>query len=66
MMIQKEVFSLPSSDGRSKLFCVCWKPEGEVRMVLQLIHGMIEHIGFYEAFALFLARRGVAVVGHIT
>lgn len=64
MMIQKEVFSLPSSDGRSKLFCVCWKPEGEVRMVLQLIHGMIEHIGFYEAFALFLARQGIAVVGH--
>lgn len=63
-MIQKEVFYLPSSDGHAKLFCVCWKPEGEVRMVLQLIHGMIEHIGFYEEFALFLARRGIAVVGH--
>ncbi len=63
-MPQKEVFYLPSSDGKSRLFCVCWKPDGEIKMVLQVIHGMIEHTGFYEDFALFLARQGIAVVGH--
>lgn len=33
-------------------------------MVLQFIHGMIEHTGFYEDAALVLARQGIAVVGH--
>lgn len=63
-MAQKRYFTIPSSDGKTKLKGVIWQPEGDVRMVLQIAHGMIEHIGFYEEFAGYLADLGVAVVGH--
>lgn len=63
-MAKKEQFFIPSSNGTSKLHVVIWKPEGEIRMVLQIAHGMIEHIGYYEKFALWLVERGVAVAGH--
>lgn len=39
-------------------------PDGEVRAVLQIVHGMVEHIERYDEFAAFLAERGVMVVGH--
>lgn len=38
-----------------------WLPEGEVRAAVQLIHGMCEHIGRYDAFARRLAELGCAV-----
>lgn len=34
------------------------------RAVLQMVHGMIEHIGRYADFAAWLCERGFAVVGH--
>lgn len=40
-----------------------WLPEGEVKAVLQITHGMTEHMGRYEAFAQFLNSRGIAVAG---
>ena len=40
-----------------------WLPEGEPRAVVQIIHGMAEHIGRYERFAKDLNRRGYAVAG---
>lgn len=43
---------------------VIYRPEGAVRAVLQIVHGMIEHIGRYDAFAQWLAARGIAVIGH--
>ena len=42
---------------------VLWLPEGEPKAVLQIAHGMTEHIGRYEAFAEQLTARGVAVCG---
>lgn len=63
-MAIREIFSVPSSNGRSCLHGVIWKPEGEVRMVLQLAHGMLEHIEYYGDFACWLADRGIAVAGH--
>lgn len=38
-----------------------WLPSGEARAVVQIIHGMCEHIGRYDAFARVLANRGCAV-----
>lgn len=35
-----------------------------VRAVVQIVHGMTEHIGRYDAFARYLAARGYAVAGH--
>ncbi len=40
-----------------------WLPRGEVKCVLQVVHGMTEHIGRYEKLAKFLTQEGVAVVG---
>lgn len=63
-MTERE-FYLPSSDGKSRLRCVEWRPDdGEVRAVLQVSHGMIEHIGRYRELGRFLAGYGIAVYGH--
>lgn len=62
-MIRKTEFFIPSSDGVSRLHCVCWEPE-RTQAVLQIAHGMMEHILRYEEFAGYLADHGVAVIGH--
>jgi len=46
------------------LHVVRWEPCGEVRAVLQIVHGMVEHIERYAPFAEYLCSNGVAVVGH--
>ena len=61
--MRKEVF-IPSSDEKTKLHGYVWTPEGEVIAVVQLVHGMEEHIGRYDEFACVLAKHGYAVVGH--
>lgn len=40
-----------------------WLPEGEVKYVLQVVHGMTEHMGRYEKLAQYLTQEGIAVVG---
>ena len=45
---------------------VIWKPEGEIKAVLQVTHGMTEHMGRYERFAADLCSQGVAVAGFIS
>jgi alpha-beta hydrolase superfamily lysophospholipase len=42
---------------------VIWQPEGEIKAVLQIAHGMTEHMGRYERFAADLCAQGVAVAG---
>ena len=41
-----------------------WQPEGQARAIVQLVHGMAEHIDRYGAPAQYLADRGYLVVGH--
>lgn len=59
-------FTVGSSDGSTVLAARLWlPPEGvEVKRTVQLVHGMAEHIGRYDAFARHLASRGAIVVGH--
>lgn len=40
-----------------------WLPTGEVKCVLQVVHGMTEHIGRYEKLAKHLTQEGIAVAG---
>ena len=40
-----------------------WQPEGETKALLQITHGMTEHIGRYEAFAREMTVQGIAVAG---
>lgn len=62
--MEKKEFYLPSSDGRSRLHCVQWIPDGPVTASVQIVHGMTEHVSRYEKFAAFLASNGIFVYGH--
>ena len=61
--MKQELYS-PSVDGVHQLHTLYWLPRGEVKAVLQIVHGMAEHIDRYDEFARYLAQRGVLVVGH--
>ncbi len=41
-----------------------WQPEGKIHGILQLVHGMAEHIARYDSLGNFLADKGFVVVGH--
>lgn len=64
MPVLKEEFTYPSYVGDADIHAVAWKPEGEVKAVMQLIHGMAEHIQRYDGFARFFAEKGIAVYGN--
>lgn len=55
---------LDSADAGQVTHVVVYRPDAAPRAVLQMVHGMIEHIGRYDAFARWLCARGFAVVGH--
>ena len=46
---------IPSSSGLANLHCVEWIPDGEVKAIVQIAHGMMELVGRYSEFAEFLA-----------
>ena len=62
--MKRQNFTLNSHDHITKLHGMMWKPEKEVRAVVQLVHGMIEYVERYDAFASWLAERGIFVIGH--
>ncbi len=62
-MAIREDLKMQSYDRITMLKVVIWKPEGEVRAILQISHGMVEHIERYVEFASFLADHGILVVG---
>ena len=49
--------------GAIALPAVIWQPEQEIKAVLQINHGMTEHMGRYESLAADLCSRGIAVAG---
>ncbi|MDR0514276.1 MAG: lysophospholipase [Coriobacteriaceae bacterium] len=56
-----------SSDGETQIKALLWTPEGThtpPKAIIQLVHGMAEHIGRYNDFANFLAGQGYAVCAH--
>ena len=50
----KDIY-FPSHDGRTTIHACIWKPEGEIKGVVQIIHGMAEYAARYAPFAEFLA-----------
>lgn len=54
-------FTIPSGSG-VQLHCRLWLPEGQPKAVVQIVHGIAEHCGRYDAFACFLTGQGFAVV----
>ena len=60
----RDEFYFPSKDGNTEIHTIEWKPEGEVKAVLQICHGMVEYIRRYDEFAQFLCGEGYYVVGN--
>lgn len=60
----KNEFTYPSRDGKTPIHAVIWRPEGEVRTVLQISHGVAEYALRYEPFAAFLTEHGFAVAAN--
>lgn len=48
----------------NELYKSVWAPDGEVRAVVQIIHGMAEYIDCYDETAKRLNEAGILVVGH--
>lgn len=61
----KEYYNFHSTDNdKTKIHGVKWIPEGKPAAVMQLCHGMNEHIERYDEFAEFLNEKGFVVFGH--
>lgn len=58
-----EKFTFSSTAGPA-LDARLWRPEGAPRAVVQLVHGMAEHMDRYDPVARRLNRAGLAVIGH--
>ena len=60
----KQEFTYPSADGRTPIHVSLWLPEGTVRGVVQISHGVAEYIDRYAPLAAYLTDRGFAVAGN--
>ncbi|MCC8048155.1 MAG: alpha/beta hydrolase [Oscillospiraceae bacterium] len=56
--------SFLSANGKNQIHLRRCDPDGEVRAVVQIAHGIAEHVGRYDDFAAFLAERGYAVAAN--
>lgn len=61
--MRREDFTFDSRDGVTKIWATKWIPDGDVKCVLQIIHGMAEYIMRYDEVATWFAQRGFLVVG---
>ena len=60
----KTEFFYPSADGIHRIHAVRWEPDGAVKAVLLLAHGMAEYIDRYEILADALTKEGILVTGN--
>lgn len=60
----KSEFYYPSEDQKTQIHAIEWTPDGEVKAVLQLCHGMTEYMNRYHDFAQYLSKQGYYVVGN--
>lgn len=62
--MSRSEFYYNSSDGKTKIHAIKWVPENEIKAIIQISHGMLEHIERYEDFAEYMAEHGVLVAGN--
>lgn len=62
-MVKREEFTFDSRDGKTKIHAVRWIPEGKIICILQIVHGMAEHILRYDEMAQYFAEKGILVTG---
>ena len=61
----KKCFSCESTDSNTILHVVNFTPSDvEVTGVIQIAHGMTEHMDRYEEFGKYFTRQGYAVIGN--
>jgi len=54
---------IEAADGH-RILVDCWQPEGEVRALLHIFHGLGEHAARYDRFARRCVAQGFAVAAH--
>ena len=59
-----EDFTFPSSTGRNTIHALRCLPDGQPKAVVQIAHGIAEHIERYRPFMAFLAENGYVAVGN--
>ena len=59
-----KTFETPSTDHIHTLKGVLYIPDGEIKGIFHLVHGMCEHIGRYEPFLSRLAENGYLCCGY--
>lgn len=62
--MKKEEFYFDSKDGSTKIRALRFIPDGDIKAILQISHGMVEFIDRYENFAEFLTNNGILVTGN--
>lgn len=60
--MRKQYFEFTGCGGKT-LPAVLWQPEQNIKAVLQITHGMTEHMERYETLAADLCRQGITVAG---
>ena len=50
----KHEFYYTSRDAVTKIHAIEWIPDGEVKGILQICHGMVEYIDRYDDFAKYM------------
>lgn len=65
--VTREEITFSSADESSTIHTLIWWPSGDAREnprgVVQVVHGMAEHVSRYDEFARFLATNGFVVAG---
>lgn len=61
-MKKNELF-FQSKDKQTNIHMVMWEPEDKVYGVIQVVHGVTEHIMRYEEMAEYFTKGGIAIVG---
>ena len=51
------------SCGAGQIHCLTWHPQGAPKGIVQIVHGIFDHMSRYDTFARYLAEQGYLVVG---
>lgn len=62
--MKKIDFYYNSADKKTKIHAIKWIPDKEIKAILQISHGVTEHIERYNQLAQYLTDKGILVVGN--
>ena len=61
MIKEKRTITFPSSSGLCDIYAECYIPVSQPKAIIQISHGMAEHLERYENFIYFLVNNGFVV-----